>query len=368
MGAWLKPRTTATIGNMETLKDFADRFHETFACEISHLKEDILRISSDVSVQNVYSQVEQLAAGKAKRIRPYVASVLYRDAARCTDDAEVMPALVGLEMFHLFALIHDDIMDDADERYGCATIHCRLRGQEQERLGPDAADRLGRAHAILAGDMLLTQVHALFLRLAGTPGGRESHRLLLTMSREIVTGQHLDLAYTVRPACTEADILQRHHLKTSLYTYVRPMQIGALLGGGSPEAMAFCEAFGTAIGQGFQIEDDLLDLLGDAADTGKKPCADITQRQHTLLTQHIAVHGTAKQCAMLEDMWGKEISGRLLQETRALFLSSGAVDAVRSTAQAAFRRAEEILEEARIQPGTRQVLREHVAFLSRRLP
>ena len=353
---------------METLRDFGKRFHASFKAAISEIQKDISRISSDIFVKDVYSQVSVLASGKAKRIRPYVASVMYKEARRTTDDEAVMPVLVALEMFHLFALIHDDIMDNADERYGVQTIHAHVRSNDEAKLGSIAADHLGRSHAILAGDMLLTQVHALFMKLADVPGAREAHELLITMSREIVTGQHLDLAYSVRPDSPKKDILQRHHLKTSLYTFVRPMQIGSILGGGSQELRIFCEAFGTAIGQAFQLEDDLLDLLGNSSETGKKTCIDITQRQHTLLTEHVLTHGTPKEQAQLRSIWGKEIEGQLLVETRELFTVTGAIDVVRSAALDAFTRAEELLNHAALQPDTLVALRELLTLLRRRLP
>ena len=353
---------------METLRDFGERFHMSFKAAISEIQTDISRISSDIFVEDVYAHIGVLASGKAKRIRPYVASVMYKEARRTTSEDAVMPVLVALEMFHLFALIHDDIMDEADERYGVATIHAHVRRNDEAKLGTVAADHIGRSHAILAGDMLLTQVHALFIKLADLPDARKAHELLITMSREIVTGQHLDLAYSVRSDSTKKDILQRHHLKTSLYTFVRPMQIGSILGGGSEELRVFCEAFGTAIGQGFQLEDDLLDLLGNSAETGKKTCIDITQRQHTLLTEHVLTHGTPKEQAQLRSIWGKEIKGQLLMDTRQLFAATGAIDVVRSNALDAFTRAEELLNHAALQRDTTAAFHELLTLLRRRLP
>jgi geranylgeranyl diphosphate synthase type I len=357
---------------METRADFAARFHPAFAGAVARLKSDVLAISADPCLEEAYGQTLRLAEGKAKRIRPYVASLLYRDSAKSESDEAVLPALVAIEAFHLFALVHDDIMDEADERYGIATVHAHVRERERARLGDREADLLGRAHAILVGDGLLNLVHDLFLQLGDGPVGAErahrAHKLLVTMSREIVTGQHLDVAFTVRDDCATDDIIRRHHLKTALYTFARPMQIGAVLGGAPDDTLAFCQRFGSGIGVGFQLEDDLLDVLGDESATGKRPCIDLTQRQHTLLTQHVKERGTPAQQATLARLWGQPLSAAEVEEAKEMFTRSGAVDAVRAEAMRAFERAETELKKSPLAPGTAAAFGDLVAFLRQRLP
>lgn len=357
---------------METRADFAARFHPAFVGAVARLKSDVLAIAPDPCLEEAYGQTLALAEGKAKRIRPYVASLLFRDSANVDSDTAVLPALVGIEAFHLFALVHDDIMDEADERYGIATVHAHVRGLERERLGDREADLLGRAHAILVGDGLLNLVHDLFLQLGDgavdMARAHRAHKLLVTMSREIVTGQHLDVAFTVRDDCATDDIIRRHHLKTALYTFARPMQIGAILGGAPEETLAFCQRFGSAIGVGFQLEDDLLDVLGDEAATGKRPCIDVTQRQHTLLTQHVKEHGSDLQKKTLARLWGRALSPAEVEEAKAMFESSGAVEALRTEARKAFDRAEEVLKDSPLQPATAAAFGDLVTFLLQRLP
>ncbi len=356
---------------MEQRGDFVARFNPALNAEMTRFQGEIAGIADDPAIRTAYARASALAAGGGKRIRPYVASLLFRDAARCETDDVIMPALIAIETFHLFALVHDDIMDDADERYGIPTIHAFIREQEKDRLGLKNADALGRSHAILVGDSLLTLVHDLFFKTADQhdPAAvHAAHRLLITMSQEIVAGQHLDIACTVRPDTTEAQILKRHFLKTALYTFARPMQIGATLGGGSPELLRFCEAFGAAIGVGFQLEDDLLDLLGEKAKTGKTPGIDLTQHQQTLLTLHVAARGTPEQKARLEKLWGQTFDEPTLAEARALFQESGAVDVLRHRAQASFTEAARLLKQSPLQPATAETLGGLVAFLQERLP
>jgi len=372
MKTWRLSSLVTILSNMETRACFVIRFIPHFLEELATMHTQICSVSDDLCLRQTYDQLLALAAGSAKRIRPYVASLLYQDAAPKSDGASIMPVLVALEAFHLFALVHDDIMDNADKRYGLATLHAHIRLLEESRLGFIAADQLGRGHAILAGDMLLTHVHGLFHRFAFSTASSayavQAYKIFLQMSTEIVTGQHLDLAFTVRKQCTNDDVLRRHHLKTSLYTFVRPMQIGATLGGAGEYMQAFCEEFGTAIGQGFQIEDDLLDVLADADVTGKKTCIDIIQRQHTLITQYVREHGTSAHVALLDKIWGTDVTGAVLIEAREMFHASGAVVAARMAAVQAFDQAEKALDTAELQPRTKNVLRELVSILQQRLP
>ncbi len=357
---------------METRADFVARFHPAFVSEIERLKQEVLAISADTSLEEAYGQTLALAKGPAKRIRPYVASLLFRDASGTDNDEAILPALIAIEAFHLFALVHDDIMDEADERYGIATIHAHIRTLEKARLGDHAADLIGRAHAILVGDAMLNLVHDLFLRLTEQASDaarvRRAHQLLVTMSREIVTGQHLDVAFTVRPDCTEKDIISRHHLKTALYTFARPMQIGAILGGAPEDTLDFCQRFGSAVGIGFQLEDDLLDVLGDEKKTGKTPCIDITQCQHTLLTQHVKTKGTPAQQETLKRLWGKPLDAAGVAEVRAVLEESGATAAAREKAREAFASASSLLAASPLKPATAATLAELVEFLQKRLP
>ena len=356
---------------VETLADFAVRFNPVFQELLSKEIEKITDCSTDENVLYAYRHLVTLASAGGKRIRPYVASLLYRACGNASDE-DIMHFLIFLETFHLFALVHDDIMDSADERYGQPTVHAALRTRLAQRGAMGDIRSASIAEAILCGDLLLTLVHQFTLNQQGgiVPRERvdEAHRLLILMSREMVIGQHLDIEFPTRLDVSERDILNRHHLKTSLYTFVRPMHIGAVLGGANAAVRHFCIAFGSALGMGFQLEDDLLDLLSNETAMGKAPGADLTQRQHTLLTAQLRQHGTKEQSAVLESVWGKALSPEQLNTARALFHDSGATDAVRSRAAEAFGEARGLLRGAPLPAEAAQALERLLQFFEHRLP
>lgn len=356
---------------VETLSAFAVRFNPVFHEALAKEIEKVAECSNDESVLQTYRHIVTLAKAGGKRARPYVASLLYRACGNESDE-DILQFLIALETFHLFALVHDDIMDNAEERHGQPTVHAAVRTRLAQSGAIGDTRGTASAEAILTGDFLLTLVHqfALSQQDGAVPRERvdQAHRLLILMSREVVVGQHLDMEFPTRRDVREREILDRHHLKTSLYTFVRPMQIGAVLAGANAAVLDFCLAFGSALGMGFQLEDDLLDLLADETTMGKVPGADLTQRQHTLLTAKLRQSGTSEQSAMLEGFWGHTLSASQLQTARKMFQDSGAIDAVRARAKQAFDDARKLLDSAPLPPSATRALEQLLLFFEQRLP
>jgi geranylgeranyl diphosphate synthase type I len=133
----------------------------------------------------------------------------------------------------------------------------------------------------------------------------------------------LDIDLTVRHQVAEPEIVLKNEFKTARYSFVRPLQIGATLANRG-ELLPVCEQFGLAAGQLYQIQDDLLDLFGDPAETKKEALTDITQNQHTVLTAHLrATHGEA--AAFLDSRIGTVPSPEDATTLRDYFVTTGAV-------------------------------------------
>jgi geranylgeranyl diphosphate synthase, type I len=192
-------------------------------------------------------ELTRLLDAGGKRLRPLLCVLGHRAAGRL-DPAPALPAAAALELFHLFALIHDDVMDEELQRRGVASTHRRFETE------PPGGERYGRSAAILVGDLALVLSYELF---ATTPVQRErldaatavfSRSALLTAAGQLadVSGRRSD-----------ADRLAR--LKTGSYTVEAPLAIGAIIGGGSPRLVAALERFARPLGVAFQLRDDELD-------------------------------------------------------------------------------------------------------------
>ncbi len=184
-----------------------------------------------------------------KRLRP--ALVLGACELLAGNDAPALPAACALEMVHTYSLIHDDLpcMDNDDMRRGRPTLHRRF----------------DEATAVLAGDALLTMA---FYELAQT-GRADAVAALAEASgvNGMVGGQCEDM--NAQGATSDLETLQRIHARKTGALITVALRLGALFGDASPEQTTALIRFGQHLGMLFQITDDILDVVGDAAALGK---------------------------------------------------------------------------------------------------
>jgi geranylgeranyl diphosphate synthase type I len=203
-------------------------------------------------------EIGRLVRAGGKRIRPAFCYWGHR-AAGGVSGAPIDRAAAALELFHTFALIHDDVMDDSDTRRGVPSVHVRLAEVRTEglRLGSPEAVRFGRSGAILIGDLAAVLADELLLD-CGFPRDRvlAALRRYAAMRIEVAVGQFLDTSGAARD---EAAALRVAALKTGAYTVEGPLHIGAILAGGTPEVLAALSAYARPLGEAFQLRDDVLD-------------------------------------------------------------------------------------------------------------
>ncbi|MER7702343.1 polyprenyl synthetase family protein [Kitasatospora sp. NPDC097605] len=218
----------------------------------------------------------------AKRIRPVLCVLGWHAAGGGGDEERVLRLAASLELFHAFALIHDDIMDASETRRGLPTAH---RAFAARHAGRCDADAFGTGAAILLGDLALVRADEL-LHTAQLTGSeyRAVLPLMDAMRAELVHGQYLDLLTTgtVTPDIECAMAVNLY--KTAKYTVERPLHLGAALAGAPPGLLRACSAFALPLGEAFQLRDDLLGAFGDPRFTGKSACEDLRSGKATVLT------------------------------------------------------------------------------------
>jgi geranylgeranyl diphosphate synthase, type I len=225
--------------------------------------------------------------GGGKRLRPTFAYWGWRGVAGPGGSPDtVLPALAALELLHSFALIHDDLMDGSATRRGRPTAHEALARQHElaGRTGDPA--RFGTAAAVLIGDLCAVWADALLAR-ADVPATSllAARRCYDRMRVEAIAGQYLDVLGENEPhRWSVARAVRVARLKTASYTVVRPLLFGAALAGPHAEVVASAyTAYGTAVGEAFQLCDDLLGVYGDPAVTGKPAGDDVRTGKPTAL-------------------------------------------------------------------------------------
>ncbi|MCP3144095.1 polyprenyl synthetase family protein [Pyxidicoccus xibeiensis] len=189
---------------------------------------------------------------------------------------EALGPAVALELLHNAFLVHDDVEDESEERRGRPTLH--------QLHGVPVAVNVGDALAVLSLRPLLDDVARL--------GPHLTLRVLeeaQRMARESVEGQALELAWRQHNATDlgEADYLRMVLKKTCWYTSIYPLRIGALVGTRGTVDLERFLRFGFFVGAAFQIQDDLLNLVGDEARYGKELNGDLREGKRTLMLIHL---------------------------------------------------------------------------------
>ncbi|MEU8960041.1 polyprenyl synthetase family protein [Streptomyces sp. NPDC048518] len=221
--------------------------------------------------------LSELVAAGGKRIRPAFCIAGYLAAGGEAHDGAVVAAAAALEMLHASALIHDDIIDASSHRRGLPTVHTRHSALHRHHRWQGESRRFGEGVALLVGDLALVYSEQLMAPVPAAAGA-VWHRL----RSELMIGQYMDMSaaaeFNVDPQLSRWIALA----KSGHYTIHRPLALGAGAAGRPDLAPAF-ERYGEAVGEAFQLRDDLLDAFGDSAATGKPAGLDFSQHKMTLL-------------------------------------------------------------------------------------
>ncbi|MEU8419798.1 polyprenyl synthetase family protein [Micromonospora sp. NPDC048835] len=259
----------------------------------------------DASMGHFAATAREAVLTGGKRIRSTFAYWGWRGAVGGTAALPpVLPALAALELLHTFALVHDDVMDASTTRRGRPTAHVALAEQHVTAGHRGDPGRFGEAVAVLIGDLCMVWADQL-LAHASVPSNRlfEVRRCYDQMRVETVAGQYLDVLGENDPASWSVDrALRVARYKTASYTVQRPLLFGACLAGvpaDDPLASAYTH-YGLAVGEAFQLRDDLLGVYGDPAATGKPAGDDLRTGKPTTLLMLARELATPAQLTALE--------------------------------------------------------------------
>ena len=269
--------------------------------EISQIiSSELSQINWSKEPHGLYEPIGYVLSMGGKRIRPaltLMACNLFSD--------DVQPAVnsaLGLEIFHNFTLLHDDIMDNADVRRGQPTVHKKWDDNT----------------AILSGDVM--QIAA-YQYMTQTPVNHLKRTLDLfsKTGAEICEGQQYDVEFENRDRVEADEYLEMIRLKTAVLLGAA-LQIGAWIGGAGEEDAQLLYDFGINIGLAFQLKDDLLDVYGDEATFGKKIGGDILCNKKTYMLIHALEKAEGKEAEELK--YWLNISDTKLFEEKIIAVTS----------------------------------------------
>jgi geranylgeranyl diphosphate synthase, type I len=277
-----------------------------------------------------------------KRVRPAFCCWGYLAATGGTTvPASVLQAAASLDVLHVAALVHDDVMDGSDTRRGLPAAHVQLERWHAAESRRGSTQAFGRAGAILLGDLLLLWSAEMFTSCGAERLDRAAP-LAALVREEVNAGQFLDVtAQTRSPLSARSDptsvidqIQRVVEYKTARYTVIRPLQIGAALGGGSPELLDGLARFGSPLGRAFQYRDDVLGVFGDEAVTGKPAGDDLREGKLTVLIAKTMMLATSAQATELDALLGRPLSAEEVARAQGIITDSGALAAAEAEIEA----------------------------------
>lgn len=269
----------------------------------------------------LYEASRHLVDAGGKRLRPSM--LLLSAEAAGGDAAALAPAAVSIELIHNFTLIHDDIMDNADVRRGRPSVH-KLWGQ---------------SGAILAGDTLYSKAfHVLGMTKARPDLVLGAMNMLSTTCTAICEGQWLDMEFEAKERVCEAEYMEMIEKKTGVL-YGASAGMGALLAGATPQVIAALDEFGRLTGMGFQLQDDVIDLMAPEKVSGKRQGGDLIEAKKTLIMIHAFAHNVPVKVFGKKDATEEQIS-----ESIALLEKSGSIEYARSRAEEMVARGKKALQ------------------------
>jgi geranylgeranyl diphosphate synthase, type II len=243
----------------------------------------ILNLDYNEKAEKLNDPVRYVLSIGGKRLRPVLSLMscnLYSD----TIDEAIIPA-TGLEIFHNFTLVHDDIMDHAPVRRNVPTVHSKWNVNQ----------------AVLSGDVMAFIANECFLQ---TPPRHllKVFKVFNKAAIEVCVGQQLDIDFERATIISEEDYLGMIELKTAVLL-AASAKIGAIIGGADDRECDLHYEFGKNLGLAFQIQDDLLDIYGDTKVFGKIMGGDIISNKKTFLLVKALELASVEQARLLHEQF-----------------------------------------------------------------
>ncbi|ONH23486.1 polyprenyl synthetase [Pseudofrankia asymbiotica] len=326
--------------------------------------------SLDPGLEVMVTVARQMVLGGGKRLRSAFAFWGWRGAVGPRRAAtSVLPALGALELLHTCALVHDDVMDASATRRGLPTAHRAAAGRHIALGLPGDPDEFGRSTAILIGDLCMVWADRLASR-ADLPAATliAARRGYDRMRLEAIAGQFLDL---LGDGALESSSIGRAlrvaRLKTASYTVARPLIYGAVLGGAAvdgPLTRAYTR-YGMAVGEAFQLRDDLLGVYGDPRVTGKPVGEDLARGKSTVLLELARAMATGAEADELRRLLARR-APEDLPRLAALLTRTGAAAELDRMISERVACAFAAVDDAPLDPATREALGHLIAAASQR--
>ncbi len=308
-------------------------------------------------------QIGRLVLGGGKRLRPSFCHWGFVGAGGQPDDRRIVDAGAALELMHAFALLHDDVMDDAMSRRGTPTTHTVFAGTHAATDWAGESRRFGEGVAILVGDLAFVMADALLI-----DAPRDAWVIWNELRTELNIGQLLDIIGSVRRdrRLDKAERICRY--KSGKYTIERPLHLGAVLIAPerAAELLPALSAYGLPLGDAFQMRDDVMGAFGDESITGKPVGGDLREGKPTPLLARAVAAATTAQRRVLDRVGAADLDDREIADMQQVIIDTGALADLEAQITALTEEAMAAIERAPITGPSQTELIALAQYVSRR--
>lgn len=284
----------------------------------------------------LWQSIDRLLKAGGKRFRPYMLLSTYLAYSQNNSEESsieaVVPAAMAQEFVHVAMLVHDDIIDRDDVRYGIKNVTGHYK-DIYEPLLPDIGERthMARSASLLAGDALLSESY----RMLSTVNGpallvQKATEIFANGVFEVIGGELLDTeSGFFAKGTVNAELVARY--KTASYSFISPLTSGAVLAGASGSEIMLLQQFSEYLGVGYQLRDDLLGVYGDSEKTGKSTSTDIIEGKQTYLIEQFDKLASEDQKHKFDALFHKaDATDEQISIVKQLLVDSGAKAKVQS--------------------------------------
>ena len=267
-----------------------------------------------------------------KRLRPLFAAIAHIGAGGEITQ-ESITALSSLELVHVCALIHDDLMDASDTRRGAPSIHKQFEAIHKDKNLHGSSEQFGLAASVLMGDLALIWADKMLHE-----SGLQSSQILSSlpvydeMRVELMAGQYLDVYEQALASESVERSLKVARYKTGKYSIERPLHFGAALSAHvKSEHYEIYSRYGLPLGEAFQLRDDIMGVFGDPQETGKPAGDDLREGKRTVLIATTLNKSNDAQRKEFEKYFGKaQLDQTGVEVLRSIITETGALAQVES--------------------------------------
>ena len=274
---------------------------------IAQESKSLLEIGDELSA--VSNAMERYVLAGGKRLRPLFAYVGYLGSGKEINQNHIA-ALTSLELIHVCALMHDDLMDGSDTRRGKPAIH----------------KQFGDAAAVLIGDLALVWAGKA-LASSGIAGDlfERAFSVFSELQIELMAGQFLDVNEQTSHTSSIERSRKIARYKSGKYTIERPLHFGAALAGSNSLISSYTD-YGIPLGEAFQLRDDILGVFGEPEVTGKPAGDDLLEGKRTvLIAKSFELAGASGSLLLTQVLGNRSASYEMVEKAKGIIIESGAL-------------------------------------------